>query len=35
MVMGLLTACGGSDASGNETQDATAPEAKEEAAPEA
>ncbi len=33
--MGLLTACGGSDASGNETQDATAPEAKEEAAPEA
>lgn len=34
MVMGLLTACGGSDASGNETQDATAPETNEEAAPE-
>lgn len=32
--MGLLTACGGSDASGNETQDATAPETNEEAAPE-
>lgn len=34
MVMGFLTACGGSDASGNETQDATAPETNEEAAPE-
>lgn len=34
MVMGLLTACGGSDVSGNETQDATAPETNEEAAPE-
>lgn len=32
--MGFLTACGGSDASGNETQDATAPETNEEAAPE-